>query len=207
MLLRQGVKSKSSFTPSEDITLTFNSDRDPRRYDDRPKASSSRAIEESPRRVSSPPRSATPSGGTSYSSFKTAEERATFIKQQAERKMAERLAALGLQPPTRSNIGETIQQRMERERREKEERLRQAEEEEAQREQIRQQRLADEQIKPPSSTAPQKPPPPAPRKPKNDNQRAEEEARKQAEEEAKSEQEEVLRREQEVQEARRLELE
>lgn len=186
--------------------MTWSSDRDPHRHDDRPRTSSSRVSEEPPRPVSSPPRSATPSSGSSYSSFKTAEERATFIKQQAERKMAERLAALGLQPPTRSNIGETTQQRMERERKEKEVRLRQAEEEEAQREQVRQQRLADEQIKPPSSASSKKPPPPAPRKPKNDPQR-EEEARRQVEEETKLEQANVLRYKQEAQESKRLELE
>ncbi|TKA56099.1 hypothetical protein B0A55_13198, partial [Friedmanniomyces simplex] len=41
-------------------------------------------------------------GGSSYSSYRTAEERAAFIKQQAEQRMAERLAALGLKAPSRT---------------------------------------------------------------------------------------------------------
>ncbi|KAJ9626596.1 actin organization and endocytosis protein [Taxawa tesnikishii (nom. ined.)] len=96
--------------------------------------------------------------GTSYSSYKTAEDRAAFIKQQAEARMAERLAALGLRAPTKA--GETAQQRQERERKEREDRLRQAEEEDSRREKERQQRLAGEQIAPPSAAKPaaKKPP-------------------------------------------------
>ncbi|KAL9042700.1 MAG: hypothetical protein Q9180_000402 [Flavoplaca navasiana] len=40
--------------------------------------------------------------GAIYSSYKTPEDRAAFIKQQAEHRMAERLAALGLKPPSKS---------------------------------------------------------------------------------------------------------
>ena len=83
----------------------------------------------------------------SYSSYKTAEDRATYIKQQAEQRMAERLAKLGLKPPTKT--GESSQQRVEREAREREERVKQSEAEDAKREQERQQRLADEQAAPP----------------------------------------------------------
>lgn len=116
------------------------------------------------------------SSGASYSSYKTGEDRAAFIKQQAEARMAERLAALGLRAP--SKPGETAQQKQERERKEKEDRLRKAEEEDARREQERQQRLADEQIVPPSASksAGKKPPPaPAPRKGRADSIQKEEE--------------------------------
>ncbi|EON64908.1 hypothetical protein W97_04142 [Coniosporium apollinis CBS 100218] len=107
----------------------------------------------------------TPSStGTSYSSYKTAEERAAFIKQQAEQRMAERLAALGLRAPSKS--GETAQQRQEREKKEREDRLRQAEEEDQRREQERLQRLEAEGVIPPSvgKADAKKPPPPPSRK-------------------------------------------
>jgi actin cytoskeleton-regulatory complex protein PAN1 len=45
---------------------------------------------------SKPPASTPQTSGGSYSSYRTAEERAAFIKQQAEQRMAERLAALGI---------------------------------------------------------------------------------------------------------------
>lgn len=98
--------------------------------------------------------------GGSYSSYKTPEERAAFIKQQAEQRMAERLAALGLRAPTKS--GESAQQRQEREQKERENRKRQAEEEDSKREQERQKRLEDETIAPPTPGKPAKKPPPAP---------------------------------------------
>lgn len=108
-----------------------------------------------------------PAGG-SYASYKTPEERAAFIKQQAEQRMAERLAALGIKAPAKT--GESAQQRMERESKERAEKLRQAEEEDAKREAERQARLAEEQGVPPpaietiSKTAMKKPPPPPSRK-------------------------------------------
>jgi hypothetical protein len=97
--------------------------------------------------------------GTSYTSYRTAEERAAYIKQQAEQRMAERLAALGIKT---TKPGETAQQRAERERKEQENRLRKAEEEDAQREQERQRRLDEEQITPPSAVKTVKKPPPPP---------------------------------------------
>lgn len=97
---------------------------------------------------------------TSYSSYKTAEERAAFIKQQAAARMAERLAALDIKQPSKQ---ETPQQRQDREARESSERLKREEEDDARREQARQQRLADESIAPPPQ-ANSKPVPPAPRK-------------------------------------------
>jgi hypothetical protein len=97
----------------------------------------------------------------SYSAYKTAEDRAAFIKQQAEQRMAERLAALGISRPPKASGGETPQQRQEREQKEREDRKHQAEAEDAAREQERQRRLAGEQISPPSKKS--APPAPTPR--------------------------------------------
>ncbi|KAG8419975.1 actin organization and endocytosis protein, variant 2 [Metarhizium acridum] len=134
------------------------------------------AVEQSrPERVASPrvespvstSRTATPpAAGGSYSSYKTPEERAAYIKQQAEQRMAERLAALGIKAPVKS--GETAAQRAERERAERAAKLKQAEEEDARREAERQARLADEQGVPPPVPASETPkataraPPPPP---------------------------------------------
>jgi hypothetical protein len=182
---------------------------------DRPQASSH--SEESSRpaasRYESPARSAEPtprststaSGGGSYGSYKTPEERAAFIKQQAEQKMAERLAALGLRPPTKG--GETAQQRQEREKREMEDKRQRAEEEDARREEERQKRLNEESIAPPSAAKPagkKPPPPPASRKnkaePQQDTRQADAEAKK-------VEQENALREQQDTEEAERKRME
>lgn len=106
----------------------------------------------------------TKAAGSSYNAYKTPEERAAFIKQQAEQRMAERLAALGLRVPGKA--GETAQARQEREKKEKEDRMRQAEAEDMKREKERQRRLADEQITPPSAgkSGTKTPPPPPVRK-------------------------------------------
>jgi hypothetical protein len=124
-------------------------------------------------RTESPAQKVSPTaapGGT-YSQYKTPEDRAAYIKQQAEQRMAERLAALGIKAP--SKPGETAQQRLEREKSERSAKLRQAEEEDAKREAERQARINEEQglsAPPPpsaSSSAPQsakKPPPPPSRK-------------------------------------------
>ncbi|KJX94560.1 actin cytoskeleton-regulatory complex protein pan1 [Zymoseptoria brevis] len=119
--------------------------------------------------ASSRPAASTPqTSGSSYSSYRTAEERAAFIKQQAEQRMAERLAALGLKAPGKG--GETAAQRAEREKKEREDKLRLAEEEDAKREQERQARLKGESIAPPSPTASKsKPPPPLPRKTRSES--------------------------------------
>jgi hypothetical protein len=119
-------------------------------------------------------------GGT-YSQYKTPEDRAAYIKQQAEQRMAERLAALGIKAPTKS--GETTQQRLEREKNERAAKVRQAEEEDAKREAERQARINEEQgipPPPPASTVAKRPPPPPSRKAaKSDasEKRAEEEQR------------------------------
>lgn len=153
-----------------------------------------------PRDTSRPTAGATTGG--SYSSYKTGEDRAAFIKQQAEQRMAERLAALGLKPPTKS--GESVQQRQEREARERQDRVQQAEAEDAKREEERQRRLAEEQPTVPEiSKSTKKPPPPPVRKSRADSavQRAE---AKRKEEEAEAEQrgkEKAIRDQQRVQES------
>ncbi|KAI0005725.1 hypothetical protein F4779DRAFT_620947 [Xylariaceae sp. FL0662B] len=157
-------------------------------------------------RTATPPIARSPApGGGSYSSYKTPEERAAFIKQQAEQRMAERLAALGIKAP--SKPGETAAQRMEREREERSAKLRQAEEEDARREAERQARIAEEQgVPPPAPKAETKrpPPPPARKGAKSEDaaRKAEEEEamKKAAEEEAtKKAEEERLAREHEEQ--------
>merc|ERR1711977_795993 len=109
-----------------------------------------------------------PASGGTYSQYKTPEDRAAYIKQQAEQRMAERLAALGIKAP--SKPGETSAQRLEREKGERAAKLRKAEEEDAKREAERQARINEEQgIPPPApaaapSPAAKKPPPPPSRK-------------------------------------------
>ncbi|KAH7132096.1 hypothetical protein B0J11DRAFT_520800 [Dendryphion nanum] len=166
---------------------------------------------ESPARPSEPTSrpSSTPASGGSYSSYKTPEERAAFIKQQAEQRMAERLAALGLKAPGKAV--ESAQQRQDRERAEREEKLRKAEEEDARREEERQQRLNEESIAPPAaikSAGKKPPPPPASRKNKaevvqHDVKQAQAEAKRAENEVA----EKALREQQEAQEAERQRLE
>ena len=153
------------------------------------------------------------SSTASYSSYKSAEDRAAYIKQQAEQRMAERLAKLGLKPPAKTS--ETTQQRLDRETREREDRVRQSEAEDAKREQERQQRLADEQTPIPTSSkvGSKKPPPPPSRKSRADSTTQRGDARRQAGEEAlraNAEQEgkeQAIRDQQEAQEAetRRIE--
>lgn len=106
----------------------------------------------------------TPAAGGTYSQYKTPEDRAAYIKQQAEQRMAERLAALGIKAPTKP--GESTQQRLEREKNERAAKLRQAEEEDAKREAERQARINEEQGVPPPAPAAEakKPPPPPSRK-------------------------------------------
>jgi hypothetical protein len=122
-----------------------------------------------------------PASGGTYSQYKTPEDRAAYIKQQAEQRMAERLAALGIKAPTKT--GENTQQRLEREKNERAAKVRQAEEEDAKREAERQARINEEQgipPPPPASTSAKKPPPPPSRKAaKSDasERRAEEEQR------------------------------
>lgn len=146
---------------------------------------------------SSRPLVSSSSTGT-YSSYKTAEDRANFIKQQAEQRMAERLTALGLKPPIKS--GESAQQKQERETRERQERIRQAEAEDNKREEERQRRLADEQPTPPSAmnTSTKKPPPPPSRKSRADSASQRAEAKRKADEAAVQSAAEQKAKEQEI---------
>lgn len=153
--------SRASKVRNDDRRSTLDTPRETSRYES--PAASSRT--ESPVQKASP--ISTP-GGT-YSQYKTPEERAAYIKQQAEQRMAERLAALGIRAPTKQ--GETPQQRLEREKSERATKLRQAEEEDAKREAERQARINEEQgitaPPQPEPAAPQsakKPPPPPSRK-------------------------------------------
>lgn len=129
----------------------------------------------------------TSSSAGTYSSYKTGEDRASYIKQQAEQRMAERLAALGLKPPT--ILGESSQRRQEREvreRQERRERALQAEADDDKREQERQLRLAAERPTPSpgGSTITKKPPPPPSRKGRSDSSGQRIEAKRKADETA-----------------------
>ena len=153
-----------------------------------------------------------PAAGGSYSAYKTPEERAAFIRQQAEQRMAERLAALGIKTP--SKPGETAAQRAERERAERAAKLRAAEEEDARREAERQARLAEEQGVPPPVAEPEAPktggkkPPPPPTRKGGRNEAAEREAAKKAEEEqARAAEEERVAKQHEQQQRETQELE
>ena len=121
---------------------------------------------------------------STYSSYRTSEERAAFIRRQAEQRMAERLAALGITPPTKA--GESLQQRQDREAKEREDRLQQADMEDKRREQERRRRLVDEQASPPSpvKSAGKKPPPPPSRKSARRDSVENERTKRRAEEEA-----------------------
>ena len=144
----------------------------------------------------------------SYSSFKTAEDRAAFIKQQAEQRMAERLAALGLKPPAKAAESDRHKQ-------ERDERLRQAEEEDAKRDEDRQRRLAEEKPAPPTimKSPGKKPPPPPSRGTRAGSLGQSNEARRRADKEAIQSKPEHKKREgtikdqQEAQERRTKELE
>ncbi|KAI1180425.1 hypothetical protein F4777DRAFT_315675 [Nemania sp. FL0916] len=156
-------------------------------------------------RTATPPVSQSPGPGAgSYSAYKTPEERAAFIKQQAEQRMAERLAALGIKAP--SKPGETSAQRLEREKAERAAKRRQAEEEDARRDAERQARIAEEQGAPPpvAKSEAKKPPPPPVRKAGKSEDAArkaqeEEAARKAEEEAARKAEEERLAKEREEQ--------
>ncbi|RMD42166.1 hypothetical protein DV735_g2963, partial [Chaetothyriales sp. CBS 134920] len=94
-------------------------------------------------------------------------DRVALAKENALRRVQERMAAAGLKPAT-GDSNETAQQRAERENKEREERIRKAEAEDARREQERQARLANEGVTPPpvsaSPKSTKKPAPPPTRK-------------------------------------------
>lgn len=153
-----------------------------------------------------------PAAGGSYSAYKTPEERAAFIRQQAEQRMAERLAALGIKAP--SKPGETAAERAEREKSEREAKRRAAEEEDARREAERKARLAEEQGVPPPAPEPETPktagkkPPPPPTRKGGRNETSEKEASRRAEEEqAKAAEEQRLAKQHQEQQRETQELE
>ena len=158
-------------------------------------------------------RDAAPVAGGLYSSYKSGEDRAAFIKRQAEQRMAERLAALGLKPPTKP--GESVQQRQEREARERQDRVRQEEADDASREKERQRRLADEQPPMPDLIkSNKKPPPPPVRKSRADSAAQRAEAKRKNDEDAlmadavQKGKEDAIHNQQQIQESetRRMEL-
>jgi hypothetical protein len=155
--------SRSSKVRSEDRGSRGTRSEQPRYESPAPRT-------EAPPAKAAPAPSPAPAASGTYSQYKTPEDRAAYIKQQAEQRMAERLAALGIKAPTKS--GESTQQRVEREKNERAAKLRQAEEEDAKREAERQARINEEQgIPPPTPVAPattqsakRPPPPPVSRK-------------------------------------------
>lgn len=116
-----------------------------------------------------PIKTTTPTQTASVNSYSILEDRAAYIKQQAEQRMAERLAALGIKVPTKH--AESNQQRLEREKKERAAKLRQAEAEDMKREAERQARITEEQagnislsIAPEPKHTSKNPPPPPSRK-------------------------------------------
>lgn len=153
--------SRAARVRTEDRRNTRESPRDTPRSASRYDSPSSLSREEPPAPKSTPQ----PASGGTYAQYKTPEDRAAYIKQQAEQRMAERLAALGIRAPGKS--GESTQQRLEREKNERAAKLKQAEEEDARREAERQARINEEQGIPapaapaaPDTRGNRKPPPP-----------------------------------------------
>ncbi|QDS67471.1 hypothetical protein FKW77_000911 [Venturia effusa] len=190
--------AKSAQRRRQDSRSSERHDAPTSRAETRP-ASSSRPEQPAIRSVEPTPKPAASGPANGYASYQTAEERAAYIKQQAEQKMAERLAALGIKAPAKA--GETPAQRADRERREQEDRVRKAEEEDRRRDEERQRRLEEESVAPPtvSKSAGKKPPPPPARK-----GRVSEPAASHA---SHVTQERVIRDEQQAQEAERKRLE
>ena len=148
------------------------------------------------------------------STYQTTEDRAAFIKRQAEQRMAERLEALGLKPP--SKTGESSAQKQERESAGRDERFKRAEQEDAKRSQERQTRLEHETLSPPTpprATLGKKPPPPPSRSARAGRLSRGAEATRKAEEQTlveKAEQEgkaKAIRAQKDAQEAQTRQLE
>lgn len=169
-------------------------------------------------KLSTTKRSVVSNSGSStptYSTYKTAEDRAAFIKQQAEQRMAERLAALGLKAPAAKSGSPTPQKSQLDIAAEQRRKL--AESEDNKREQERQRRLADEGISPPTpvkaTVGKSKPPPPPTRGSRNSVTGQQTETKRKNDDEAirlKEEhdaRERMLKAEQEAQEAKTKELE
>jgi hypothetical protein len=143
---------------------------------------------------------------TSYSLYKTAEERAAYIKQQAEQRMAERFAALGIRPHSKST--ETQQQKQDRENRERVDRVRHAEAEDAKRALERQKRIEEELPAPPApKPSGRKPAPPPPRRSRSDSVGQQADDTRKQPDRKQTDKEMSLRKEQQVQEEETKELE
>ena len=93
-----------------------------------------------------------------YGPHRTAEERAAFVKQQAEQRMAERLAALGLKAPTKK--GDEHELNKDRQVSQQDEKVRQAEVVDMRRDEERQRRPADQKAPIARKPLGKKPPPP-----------------------------------------------
>ncbi|KAL5335257.1 hypothetical protein BJX70DRAFT_330389 [Aspergillus crustosus] len=154
----------------------------------------------------SAPQSSKSSGSVPHN---THEDRVAALRERAQRRIADRMAAAGLKP--QSDATETLVQRQERERKEREKRLKKDEEENAKREQERNRRLAEEQHPSPAQAAKptggKKPPPLPPVRKGRTGSTGQADTKKAAEEAAKAEQ--ALREEQQAQEeeTKRLETE
>ncbi|KAJ6120315.1 hypothetical protein N7523_004595 [Penicillium sp. IBT 18751x] len=147
-------------------------------------------------------------GSSGSTPSNTHEDRVAAARERAQKRIAERMAAVGLKP---ADSTETLAQRQEREKREREERVRRAEEEDAKREAERQRRLAEERGGP-SAAAPKaagkKPPPAPPTRRARTDSAGQADAKKA--EEAKAEhavREQAIKEEQEAQEAETKRLE
>ncbi|KAJ5677373.1 Actin cytoskeleton-regulatory complex protein PAN1 [Penicillium maclennaniae] len=147
-------------------------------------------------------------GSSGSTPVNTHEDRVAAARERAQKRIAERMAAVGLKP---ADSTETLAQRQEREKREREERVRRAEEEDAKREVERQRRLAEERGGP-SAAAPKaagkKPPPAPPTRRARTDSAGQADAKKA--EEAKAEhaiREQAIKEEQEAQEAETKRLE
>ncbi|WWD16911.1 hypothetical protein CI109_101343 [Kwoniella shandongensis] len=120
--------------------------------------------------TSAPPPPPAPATNASVPSTKnmTPEERKAYIREQAQRRINERLRALGVETaPTESAVDSSVQDRLELEKKEAEEKSKKAEEEQAARDEARRKRLAEaggatEEEKPPASAAPAPPSPAQP---------------------------------------------
>ena len=116
---------------------------------------------ESPAPISASSAQASPTPtGDSYNSYKTPEQRAAFLREQAQQRMAERMAALGLSVPAKG--GESAPNKTPQDQGDREGRQKQAEAEDARRDQERQRRLEGEAITPPAPTRTGKKAPPTP---------------------------------------------
>ncbi|KAL9057635.1 MAG: hypothetical protein Q9162_002250 [Coniocarpon cinnabarinum] len=152
------------------------------------------------------PASPAPAGG-SYNAYKTPEERAAFLREQAQQRMAERMAALGLSVPAKG--GAVNQDNASREQTDREARQKQAEAEDTQREQERRRRLEAEGITPPTPARTGKKPPPAPPSRKRGDslqQRQQQQAEAEQKQAEHAIQEQVIKEQQEAQEKQTREL-